>query len=63
MSLTVITRFVASEIGKIYELRTEKLRELEAPWLCKYFDLVTRLHVHIRLMGNFGFSPCDNYSY
>ena len=35
MTLTVITRFVASAVGKIYELRTERLRELEAPWLCK----------------------------
>ena len=24
--------FVASVVGKIYKLRTEKLRELEAPW-------------------------------
>ena len=31
MSLTVIT----SAIGKIYKLRTERLRELEAPWLRK----------------------------
>ena len=34
-TLTVITRFVASAIGKIYKLRTERLRELEAPWLRK----------------------------
>ena len=30
MTFTVITRFVASAIGKIYKLRTERLRELEA---------------------------------
>ena len=35
MTLTVITRLVASAIGKIYKLRTERLRELEAPWLRK----------------------------
>ena len=35
MTLTVITRFVASAIGKIYKLRTARLRELEAPWLRK----------------------------
>ena len=35
MILTVRTRFVASAIGKIYKLRTERLRELEAPWLRK----------------------------
>ena len=35
MTLTVIARFVASAIGKIYKLRTERLRELEAPWLRK----------------------------
>ena len=35
MTFTVINRFVASAIGKIYKLRTERLRELEAPWLRK----------------------------
>ena len=35
MALTVIASFVASTIGKIYKLRTERLRELEAPWLRK----------------------------
>ena len=35
MTFTVITRFVASAVGKIYKLRTERLRELEAPWLRK----------------------------
>ena len=33
MTLTVITRFVASAIGKIYKLCSERLREIEAPWL------------------------------
>ena len=33
MTFTVITRFVASSIAKIYKLRTERLHELEAPWL------------------------------
>ena len=35
MPFTVITRFVASAIGKIYKLRTKRLHELEAPWLRK----------------------------
>ena len=35
MTFTVTTRFVASAIGKIYKLRTERLRELEAQWLRK----------------------------
>ena len=35
MTFTVITRFVASAVGKIYKLRTERLGELEAPWLRK----------------------------
>ena len=35
MTFTVITRFVALAIGIIYKLRTEKLREFEAPWLRK----------------------------
>ena len=35
MTLTVINRFLASAIGKIYKLRTERLCELEAPWLRK----------------------------
>ena len=34
-TLTVITRFIAVAIGKIYKLRAEKLRELEARWLSK----------------------------
>ena len=35
VTVTVLTRFVASAVGKIYKLRTERLRELEAPWLQK----------------------------
>ena len=35
VTVTVLTRFVASAVGKIYKLRTERLRELEAPWLRK----------------------------
>ena len=35
LTLTVITRFITSAIGKIYKLRTERLSELEAPWLRK----------------------------
>ena len=34
-SVLLIKRFVASTVGKIHKLRTEKLRELEAPWLTK----------------------------
>ena len=30
---TLVKKFVSSAVGKIYKLRTEKLRELEAPWL------------------------------
>ena len=29
----LINRFISSAVGKIYKLRNEKLRELEAPWL------------------------------
>ena len=33
---TLVKKFVSSAVGKIYKrLRTEKLRELEAPWLKK----------------------------
>ena len=35
VTVTVLTRFVASAVGKIYKLRTERLCELEAPWLRK----------------------------
>ena len=34
-TIMVITRFVASAVGRIYKLRTEKLRELEVPWIAK----------------------------
>ena len=30
---TLVKKFVSSAVSKIYKLRTEKLRELEAPWL------------------------------
>ena len=29
---TIVKKFVSSAVGKIYTFRTEKLRELEAPW-------------------------------
>ena len=29
----LVEKFVSSAVGKIYNLRTEKLLELEAPWL------------------------------
>ena len=29
----IIKRFVSSAVGKIYKLHTNKLRELEAPWI------------------------------
>ena len=35
VTVTVLTRFVAWAVGKIHKLRTERLRELEAPWLRK----------------------------
>ena len=30
-TVTMITRFIAAAVGKIYKLRTERLHELEAP--------------------------------
>ena len=30
---TLVKKFLSSAVGKIYKLRTEKLSELEAPWL------------------------------
>ena len=35
-TVTMITRFIAAAVGKIYKLRAERLRELEAPWLSHY---------------------------
>ena len=32
-TVTMITRFIAAAVGKIYKLHAERLRELEAPWL------------------------------
>ena len=32
-SVTLITRFICSAVNKVFHLRKEKLRELEAPWL------------------------------
>ena len=34
-SVTLITRFICSAVHKVFHLRKEKLRELEAPWLSK----------------------------
>ena len=34
-TVTSINKFMASAVAKIYEIRTEKLSELEAPWLLK----------------------------
>ena len=34
-SVTLITRFICSAVNKVFNLRKEKLRELEAPWLSK----------------------------
>ena len=33
VTVYVVKRFISSAIGKIYRLRKEMLRELEAPWL------------------------------
>ena len=30
---TIVKRFVSTAVGKIYKLRSNKLRDLEAPWL------------------------------
>ena len=32
-AVTMITQFIAAAVGKIYKLRVERLRGLEAPWL------------------------------
>ena len=32
-TVTMMTRFIAAAVGKIYKLRTERLCGLEAPWL------------------------------
>ena len=32
-TVTMITRFITAAVGKIYKLRAERLRKLEAPWL------------------------------
>ena len=34
-SVTLITQFICSAVNKVFHLRKEKLRELEAPWLSK----------------------------
>ena len=34
-SVTLITRLICSAVNKVFHLRKEKLRELEAPWLSK----------------------------
>ena len=34
-SVTLITRFICSAVNKVFHLRKEKLREMEAPWLSK----------------------------
>ena len=36
-TVTSINKFIVSAVAKIYKIRTEKLRELEAPWLLKWF--------------------------
>ena len=37
---TLIKRFISSAVGKIYELRSKKLRELEALWLTSYHSIL-----------------------
>ena len=32
-TVTMVTRFIAAGVGKMYKLRAERLRELEPPWL------------------------------
>ena len=32
-TVTMITRFIAAAVGKIYKLSADRLRGLEAPWL------------------------------
>ena len=36
---TLIKRFISSAVGKIYKLRTKKLRELEALWLTSFCEI------------------------
>ena len=33
VTTTLIKRFLSASVGKIYKLHSERLRELEAPWL------------------------------
>ena len=35
VTIMMITHFLASAVGKIYKLHTEKLSEMEAPWTAK----------------------------
>ena len=30
---TIVKRFVSTAVGRIYKTRSDKLRDLEAPWL------------------------------
>ena len=36
-TVTSINKFITSAVAKIYKIQIEKLRELEAPWLLKWF--------------------------
>ena len=30
---TIVKKFVPTAVGKIYKIRSDKIRDLEAPWL------------------------------
>ena len=36
-TVTAVTKFIASAVGKVYKLRLEKLSELGAPYLSGWF--------------------------
>ena len=45
-TVTSINKFIASAVAKIYKIRTETLRELEASWLLKFSFLQSKQLVH-----------------
>ena len=56
-TMTVITRFIAAALGKIYKIRAKWLRELEGPWLSLnntfyvLFSLFNLVHIKILLLS------------
>ena len=50
---TLIKRFISSAVGKIYKLRTKKLRELEASWLTSFCEIYYFLYSIVFLLPSF----------